>query len=140
MAGCRWGRPQSWNQESWHRGRALVPVAGERSSGGVSTPKAGASQSPDRSSPFVSSGRVIGYHYYLCCYYWLQTTETDCLVVLQSRSLKSRRGQGRTLSEACRGVLCGFWLASDGLLAISNVPWLVGASPQSLCFSKLPTV
>lgn len=94
----------------------------------------------ERSSPFVSSGRVIGYHYYLCCYYWLQTTETDCLVVLQSRSLKSRRGQGRTLSEACRGVLCGFWLASDGLLAISNVPWLVGASPQSLCFSKLPTV
>lgn len=46
----------------------------------------------ERSSHFVSSGRVIGYHY-LCCYYWLKTTETDCLVVLQSRSLKSRRGR-----------------------------------------------
>ena len=94
----------------------------------------------ERSSPSVSSGRVIGYRYYLCCYYWLKTTETDCLAVLQCRSLKSRSGQGHTLSEACRGVLWGLWLASDGLLAISDVPWLVGASPQSLRFSKMLTV
>ena len=61
-------------------------------------------------------------------------------MVLQSKSLTSRRGQGCVPPETCREAHSGLFPALGRFKAIPDGPWLVDAdvSAQCLCCWKLP--
>ena len=58
-------------------------------------------------------------------------------MVVKPRSAKSTRQQGSAPSEARQGILPGLFPESGALPALSGIPFLVGASPQSSTFTWL---
>lgn len=51
-------------------------------------------------------------------FFFLKTTDTYCLMVLEAQSPKSRCLQGCASSETCRGTSLCLLLARGGLLAV----------------------